>query len=466
MLEDVWVDGTGAMYSPLASNCVCRRVRHTFSYKDNIHFEGNSGSLGGNLIEDCWSRTCGDDQFALIGYGGSPTDNIVRRCTAEMSYQGRGVSLSGGDGQVVTKNLSIDCVFSGITVSAEQWAGQPANIECKNLRLPTTCDRLRKRQCALWCWHFDRRRHQSCGAVTGVCENNQILRPNCHGLLITGHLADSANTLFARNNLIDKPVNAGFEHKHITITSGTITHTPNTHLVYGLAAIAIGTAGGGGGGGGAAIAHGTASESHGGSTPSLNQASYSWSHVPAAVPRGVLVFTFQGAATNEVSAVSYGGVALSSVVGGRAVDTAGVTGEVKTWFLGSGIPGAAGVGQTVLVTRTNNANPHYAIAITLTADADTQVIGTPVLLQNDGALAEQSVDSGGTFAQRYAAVYRSNSATAAPGANSTAVHHLNNGFREFGVVMETLPGSGARLVGFLDAASDDRAAVHVSIGEV
>lgn len=212
----------------------------------------------------------------------------------------------------------------------------------------------------------------------------------------------------------------------------------------------------------AAVAHDAASESHTGTTGAASVASFTWTHTPVGTPRGVLVFVYTISATSTVTSVTYGGVAMTQVSGGAAVDAAGEPGRVDTFFLGTGILTGA---RPVVVNRTNNTVVMYATAITQTAAADTAVTGI-ILLQGDQALAQQSVDDGspGSNSVRYAGAYSGLAAPPTVGANSTLLHNIDFGAFGTSTVRETTAGQGARLVGFT-AASDDVAAVHLAVRE-
>ena len=214
-----------------------------------------------------------------------------------------------------------------------------------------------------------------------------------------------------------------------------------------------------------AVAHDASSESHS-SGQSASEASFSWTHTPAGTPSGVLVFTYVKANANDALSVTYGGVSLTAVSSGRAVDTAGEPGDCKAWFLGSGIPTGA---QSVVVNRNNNANLMLAHCVTVTANSDTGT-GTPVLVQGDGTVAEQSVDddSPGTNSVRYAGFYWGGIGALNAGANSTALQHSDFGLGGAGanLARETTAGQGARSVGFSNGSTEDRAGVHLAVKEV
>lgn len=215
-----------------------------------------------------------------------------------------------------------------------------------------------------------------------------------------------------------------------------------------------------------AVAHDAATESHTGTTGwTTTPDPFTFDHTPVGVPRGVLLFCFVNA--NEIGAfvsASYGGVAMTAVPGGEAVDTATEPGRCKAFFLGANIPAGT---QTVSIDHSASANVKYAVVVTVTAAGDTQIIGTPVLLQDNGTLAEQNVDSGaGTTALRYAGINSGLPDVPPAGSNSTALQSIDFVARVCATVRETTAGAGSRPVGFYSTTSDDRAAVHLAICEV
>lgn len=214
------------------------------------------------------------------------------------------------------------------------------------------------------------------------------------------------------------------------------------------------------------VAFDNSSESHTGTTGSTSASSFNWSHISIGTPRGFLVFTCTNANADDATAVDIGGVSLTAVTGGRAVDTAGEAGDVKAWFLGSSVPTGT---QTVTVTRNNNANEMWAIGISFTASGDTEVYEPGiVLLQGDGTIAEQNVDDGspGTDSTRFAVINSGLPTVPSAGANSTASRGIDFGARVIQAVRETVTGQGSRPIGFSSGTSDDRAAVHLAVRQV
>jgi len=214
-----------------------------------------------------------------------------------------------------------------------------------------------------------------------------------------------------------------------------------------------------------AVAHVVSSASHASGSNSVNQSSFSWTHTTSTDPQGVLVLVFQGvSATDAVSSVTYDGVTVPAVSGGRATDTATEPGSVAAFYLGSSVPTTNN--PTVQVNRTSNTTTMWAVCATVTAAKNTEATGV-VLLQNNGAISQQSVDDGspGSNSVRYAGVYYGGSTPAPAGANSTLLHSNDAGAYGWTAVRETTAGQGSRLVGCTQGTSDDRAAVHFAIRE-
>lgn len=214
-----------------------------------------------------------------------------------------------------------------------------------------------------------------------------------------------------------------------------------------------------------AVAHEAYARSHAGTGSSSSESSFAFD-LAATDAAGVLVFVLSfGNTSNLVSAVDVEGVAASLVSGGRAVDTAGETGDCQAWFVGSGLPAGT---LTITVSRTNNSVTMMAYAVSVTASADTEVYAAGLVLdQEDGTLAERSVDDGspGTDSLRYAALNTGLGTPPSVGANTTSLAADDYGARCSSMARETTAGQGSRSIGWSSGSSDDRAAVYVAIYE-
>lgn len=96
-----------------------------------------------------------------------------------------------------------------------------------------------------------------------------------------------------------------------------------------------------------AVEQATVTESHTGTTGSTSVTNFTFEVPYEPNVRGVLVFTFVNANADDATSVTHGGVNLTAVSGGRAVDTATEPGDCKAWVLGAGIPVSITGGTTV-----------------------------------------------------------------------------------------------------------------------
>lgn len=208
-------------------------------------------------------------------------------------------------------------------------------------------------------------------------------------------------------------------------------------------------------------------ESHTGTTGSTSAASYTWAVGQAGdTPRGIVVFTMQGvSATEKALQVTYGGVPLHKVPSASAADSATEPGRVTAWILGASVPQGA---QSVVVTRTNDTTPCYAVAFLLGGSYDLETKGTPVLQEGDGTVAPVSIAPGAATSIVLAAAYSGDNTPAPVGnADMTVAHTLLGTYAySFGSAYETTPTTGTRTRGCTQSTSDDRAHVVLAVGEV
>lgn len=215
---------------------------------------------------------------------------------------------------------------------------------------------------------------------------------------------------------------------------------------------------------------------------STSGSSFNWNHAPSGTPKGVVVFTFTNANADDATAVTYGGVSMTTEAGWRAADTAGEPGDCKVWFLGSGVPTGT---QNIVVTRNTSGNAMTGIAVTVTSSQDSAIHSAGVVLaQGDQTLSEKSPSDGssGTGNSLYLAgtfngsdsfqttIFTSFPASNVlyPGANSTWLAGFDFGTTVCGVVRRTSVGTGAQAVGFITALTptEDTAAVHFAVKDV
>lgn len=106
-----------------------------------------------------------------------------------------------------------------------------------------------------------------------------------------------------------------------------------------------------------------------------------WTHTPVGTPKGVAVLVLQpgpqtpGFGEDQVSGVTYGGVAMTRVLAAQ-LTTGGEQGVVYLYFLGSGIPTGAQTVKVTVKTTAGPAAPKRATATTLTATNNTEAVAS------------------------------------------------------------------------------------------
>ena len=181
----------------------------------------------------------------------------------------------------------------------------------------------------------------------------------------------------------------------------------------------------------------------------LYTATFSWTHTPVGTPRGAAVVVVQEGSTDQVSGVTYGGVAMTRVR--SDVRTATEDGRVYLYFLGAGVPTGA---QTVTVTLTG-AEDTNAVSFTVTSAAVDTVVDVSAGL-DAGIIANPSLAISPTVAAEiYYGIF---SGLAAPvttvETGSTHVAGKDYGTDSAMWARKSVAAGGATTIGYT-AASDD-----------
>jgi hypothetical protein len=190
-----------------------------------------------------------------------------------------------------------------------------------------------------------------------------------------------------------------------------------------------------------------------------------FTHTPSGTPRGVLVYISHNTVGSDiVNGVTYGGVAMTEA--GFADDDTGELGACQVWFLGSSIPTGA---QTVSIDRTESTTSVWAVAITVTAAADTEIIDTDTTQQGDANIANPAVTMN-HGARSALAFFGGMNGVNAPGsitdaAGQTRIHDHDFGATSGVVSRKNSAGTGDTTMGFT-IATNSLAMIGVSVAEV
>jgi hypothetical protein len=109
-------------------------------------------------------------------------------------------------------------------------------------------------------------------------------------------------------------------------------------------------------------------------TKSTSQLNPSFTHTPIGTPRGVEVWVSHEGNTDEITGITYGGVAMTEQAGSPSLLTATEPSALYCYFLGASIPTGA---QTVTVSG-SGVTTKVAWCITVTAATNTEFVDSTV----------------------------------------------------------------------------------------
>jgi hypothetical protein len=174
-----------------------------------------------------------------------------------------------------------------------------------------------------------------------------------------------------------------------------------------------------------------------------------WTHTPVGTPKGVVVLIPQGLSTDQVSGVTYGGVALTRIR--FAARSAAEACAVYTYFLGQNIPTGP---QTVAVTTTGT-NPMWPQAATLTADSTITAVDVENGL-DAGIIANPSLALSPTAEATLYYVNASglNAPVSTPESGTTQLAARDLGTISGHIGTKEVAGAGATTIGWTSASDD------------
>lgn len=224
VVERIWAEYASLFLGFNVSNVTVRDNRIRNAYKDTIHFAKNSTN---NLVERNAIRNAGDDNVAFIAYDqDGMADNLAQYNVAECAYWGRGLSIGGGDGNILRYNLANDCSRAGLLVTVENFNTQITHF-CTNFAV--------ERNVVVRCGNaITGSGHPTTGAVSvfghvneemqGKVDYNLILGSAHHALRADGYVGDAgtSNVVYARYNGIEQPAAGNRVHTAL-LTDNTVS---------------------------------------------------------------------------------------------------------------------------------------------------------------------------------------------------------------------------------------------------
>ncbi len=231
VVENIWAEYGTIFLGFHTVNATIRDNRARNAYKDTIHFARNAV---GNVVERNVVRNAGDDNVAFIAYENTGmANNLAQYNVAECGYWGRGLTNSGGDGNILRYNLANNCVRAGIFNQTEVYSGQISQF---------STNWVIERNVIVRCGN--QRTHGSSGAlsfyasvdcpVSGRIEHNLVLAPPYHGARLQGYIGDAGTDyiVYFRYNMIEDSLAGGnYVRKSVVLQPNTnLIHEPNTDL--------------------------------------------------------------------------------------------------------------------------------------------------------------------------------------------------------------------------------------------
>lgn len=190
----------------------------------------------------------------------------------------------------------------------------------------------------------------------------------------------------------------------------------------------------------------------------------SWTHTPVGTPRGVVVGTVCNEGVNQISSVTYGGVACAGDSTSRAVKATAEDGEVRLFTLGASVPTGA---QTVEVL-VSGAAAKTAFCVTVTAADDVEVVDVDNSINSDSQSNPSGTLSLGGRSSFVVQVFFSGQDTLGgitPLSGWTADYEVDFGAQTGGWYSYNTVGTSDVTFGWTQTA-EDALCVAVAIGEV
>lgn len=186
----------------------------------------------------------------------------------------------------------------------------------------------------------------------------------------------------------------------------------------------------------------------------------SWTHTPVGTPRGIVVFIMNNNDNDVISGCTYGGTSMTQI--GNAADATGEPGFTEAYFLGSSVPTGA---QTVSCTVTAGTNSKHGVAMSFTANGDTQVTGTYCTVLDDIQSPSCTVTGTSETLIAVAATHSGYNAVTdmTAGSGYTEVHDHDYGLQTTSTIRLTTPASGNPTPAFSTAGINDVAMVGLAI---
>lgn len=192
---------------------------------------------------------------------------------------------------------------------------------------------------------------------------------------------------------------------------------------------------------------------------------FTFTHTPVGIPKAIVVIASQNSfSSDSILSMTYGGVAMNADVT-QVADALNEPGSIRVAFLGRNIPTG---GQTVSVVFGGGTTPHWIVAMSFTADSDTEVVfATAAGTQVNRADPQETLITNGRLCVGVGGLF-SGTAAVPVGTLLTGmsrVHDHDWGAQVSTVDRQTAASISDFLIGYT-LTSDDAAYAAIAISEI
>lgn len=201
LIDGVWVANTfgAGILGFRAADVIIRNCRVFGTFADAIHLARDSHNC---LAENNLVRNSGDDGLAIVTYNSAGCHDIVyRNNTVWFNYWGRGITLIGGDHNILEKNLVVDGAKAGLLIAVEEYNQKitpyVTNFLVQNNQVVRCGDIANQNLGGIWLWG-----NVQTSPMSGYVRNNEIIEPVRHGITVVNWVPEG---VYIQNNTIDEP---------------------------------------------------------------------------------------------------------------------------------------------------------------------------------------------------------------------------------------------------------------------
>ena len=201
LIDGVWVSNTygAGLLGSNATGIVIKNCRVFGTFADAIHIARKSVNC---LAENNLVRNSGDDGLAIVTYNSAGCHDIIyRHNSVWYNYWGRGITMIGGDHNILEYNMVADGSKAGFLIAVEEYNNQitpyVTNFIVQNNRSIRNGDITNKVMAGIWLWGNVKN-----SPMSGEIRYNEIIDPVIHSITLQNWVPKEVSV---HHNTIDAP---------------------------------------------------------------------------------------------------------------------------------------------------------------------------------------------------------------------------------------------------------------------